>query len=170
MFSLHPEDERDPLFTKNGTKLLLSMVPELPGRPIGRGETWRNRQEFTGEGSRSTLTETYSLTEEKGPSVAFKAKPELIIELVPNPNREGSKQTPANKVSFPVTGGIEKQSGESKLIFDQVAGRLIGFSRRHHYEAVYNFKGPDGSGTARSVRPRTTIEFNMDLIRASSAP
>ena len=47
--SLQPRDDRDYLFTKAGMRSLLSAMPELPGRPIARGETWRHRREVASE-------------------------------------------------------------------------------------------------------------------------
>jgi hypothetical protein len=166
--SLHPREDPDALFTKNGVRSLLSAVPELPGRPISPGETWRNRREVTEGVVRMTLVETYTLTGQDGPSATFEAMPEITLQVVPNPIREGGKPAPSRKLPSLVAAKVEKQSGKSKLTFDQAAGRLVTFSRRQLYEVTFTFEDADGAETARSVKVTTVIEFDMKIIPTST--
>ncbi len=169
-FRIQPRDDRDPLFTREGMRSLLAAVPELPGRPIGRGETWSHRHEATQGVLRTTSVETFSLIGQEGPSVTFAGRPEIIMRVIPNPARAGAEPVPAEKTHPLVDAMLGKQSGESKLTFDLAKGRLVRFSRRHRYDVTYAYEAEAGTGTARTVKLTTAMEFDLTLIAAPNGP
>ena len=166
-FSLQPHDDRDYLFTKEGMKSLLSAVPELPGRLIARGEIWRHRREINDGVTRTTSIDTFSLTGLERSSASFDAKPEIIVEVAPNPARNGAEPIPSKEAPTLVGAGVEKQSGEGKLTFDLATSRLVTFSRRHRYEVKYAYRAEVRTGQAQTIKVTTAIVIDMELVAAS---
>lgn len=165
-FKLQPEDDRDYLFTKGGVKSLLSALPELPDRPVTRGETWQHRREVSEGNPRMTSVETYSLTSQEGPLVTFSGRPEITVEIVPNPARTGAGPAPSKKVPLFTDAKVEDQSGESKLIFDRTRGRLVASSRQHRYKLKYSYEYKRDSVVSRTTKLTKATEIDMRLIEA----